>query len=86
MKSHLSTLFLCLDSPSQAIICDMSVVLHIHGIANAIQMVRNVIESGITSKHSYTLQSVWLNRSHEETGSDCNSSLQTFPCTEFGMM
>jgi hypothetical protein len=56
----------------------MSILLHIHDIANAIQMAHNIISCGGTGKHSYTLQSVWLNKSYEETSCDCNSSMQTF--------
>ena len=85
MKSHLSTLFLCLDSPIQFIIQDMRIVFHIHGITDAIQMAHNVNSCGDTGKHSYTLQSLRLNRSDEETSGDYSRSMQTFPCTEFGM-
>ena len=48
----------------------MSIKLHIHGIADVIQMVHNIISGGSTSKRSYTLQSIWLNESYEETGDD----------------
>ena len=86
MKSHLSTLFLCLDCPHQRIVRTMSIQLHMYDVADAVQMAHNVIPCGGTGKHSYTLQSVWLNESYEEKSGDCNSSIQTFLCTEFGMM
>jgi hypothetical protein len=55
MKSHLSTLFLCLDSPIQVIIRDMSILLHVHDIADVIQIVHNIISGGVAGKHSYIL-------------------------------
>lgn len=64
----------------------MSIGLQIHSITDTVQMAHDTISCGGTGKHGYTLESIDLNESYEETSGDCNGSMHTFPCTGFGIM